>query len=412
MKTIKFNINIDAFDCYVYSGHLFLILHDGSIACLNLNKIYHNLYVQYPEFVDFIRLAFHRNDYYKNQQGNYIFKIPELKNSFDKLWKKASNRLDFEYFVDNELTILAKIPECDLPVLDVKIYGMKIFVATVKGVYSMRLSHNSQYEFQKERKIDKYFDAKSISLNAKCGSLAISTNSDGLFYGSINDETTLQVKETEVSKKSIRTAWVGYDIFNYEDNSSFEFLENEIQIRSIENEHSFYDEKKERNLISNFGIKKIDNKELIKNLSFENEEIKYAFNSSSKSFLITNKGKFYNSNILREKDEDVEEFFESLKFENNESIQPSKEVRISRAYFELPLIGNKKMLKPLSSHIVENGCVLEFMDKVVLFKNGKAEVIDSDPNIIVRTYPGSLRYKNIITMSKSDRITIHTIYPF
>ncbi|MWB95528.1 hypothetical protein GON26_14250 [Flavobacterium sp. GA093] len=409
MKTIKFNLNIEAADCYLYSGHLFLILNDGSIGCLNLNKIYHNLYVQYPEYVDFFRLIFQRNDYYKNQQGDYFFKIPELKSSFDKLWRKVSNTLNFEYFINNELIILAKIPESDLPVLDIKIYGMKIFIATIKGVYSMKLSYNSKYEFQKDKKIKKYFDAKSISLNAKCGALAVSTNMDGLFYGSINDETILQIKEKEVSTKSIRTSWVGYDIINYESNSSFEFLENEIEIRKQENEHSFYDEKKEKNLISNFGKNKITNELLIKNLASEDKEIKYAFNSSKKSFLITDKGKFYTSNFIVENDYDY--FLDSLGIKSEEKVL-AKEIRISRTSFELPLVKNKKMLKPLSSHIIENGCVLEFIDKIVLFKNNEAEIIDTDPSIILRTYPGSLRYKNILSVSKEDKITIHAIYPF
>ena len=58
MSTIKLNIDVEAFDCYIYSGHLFIFLKDGSIGCLNLNRIYHNLYSQYPEFVNFFRVIF------------------------------------------------------------------------------------------------------------------------------------------------------------------------------------------------------------------------------------------------------------------------------------------------------------------------------------------------------------------
>ncbi|GAA4021625.1 hypothetical protein GCM10022386_00740 [Flavobacterium cheonhonense] len=409
MRTIKFNLNIEVFDCYIYSGHIFLFLKTGEIGCVNLNKIYHNLYVQYPDYVDFFRIIFQRNDYFKNQQGEFFFKIQELRNTFDGLWKKISTNINFEYFINDELLILAKIPENDLPILDVKIYGMKIFVATLKGVYAMKLSYNSKYEFQKDKNISKYFDSKSISLNAKCGSLAISTNNDGLFYGSIHDESVLNVTEKEVSNKSIRTSWVNYDIINYENNHSFEFLENIINKDNNNNDYSFYDEKKERKIISGFGLNKISNEELTKNILLEDESIKYAFNSSSKSFFITNKGKFYNSNILIDNNSDS--ILSLLGLEKKEK-NTSKEVRISRSYYELPLVGNKKMLRPLSSNIIENGCVLEFMDKVVLFKNNKAEIIDKEPSTIVRSYPSSIRYKNLLTITKNDKITIHSIYPF
>lgn len=407
MSTIKLNLNIESFDCYLYSGHIFILLKDGSIGCLNFNKIYHALYLENPYYVEFFRILFQRNDYYKNLQGKNFFGIKEIRDSFEKLWKKIYDSFDFNYNVENDLEILAKIPESELPVLDIKIYGMKLFVATVKGVYSLDL-HSNNKTFIAGSNIKKYFDSKSIYLNAKCGSLAISTNSDGLFYGSINENQVLVVKEREVSKKSIRTSWVANDIINYETNNCFEYLESETTKNLLLN---YYDnEKKEKNLITQFGVNKISGEKLVENLNFDNENIKYAFNSSSTAFFITDQGNFYNSRIIVEKN-NVESLLEDLGISSYNKINETQ-ARFSSRYYELPKLKNQKMSRPLSSHIVEKGCILEFMDKVVLFKDGASNIIDRDEVISLRTYPSSLRYKNLLTVIKDNKITIHSFYPF
>lgn len=409
MKNIKLNIHLEVFDTFLYSGHLFVFLKDGSVGCINLNKIYHALYNENPDFVDFFRLIFQRNDYFKNKQGLNFFGINQFKTTFSKLWNKISKDLEFDYYISDELQIIGKIPEKDLPILDVKIYGMKIFIATLKGVYSMQLFETPN-GFDKTEKVKKYFDAKSIYLNAKCGSLAISTNSDGLFYGSINGDKILEINEKEVTKKSVRTSWVNYDLINYETNESFEFLENQVTSNTNRIENSFSNEKTERNSITKFGIKKIKDEDITSNLNFDDENIKYVFNSSNSAFIITNKDRFYNSNIIVEKSPKegiLAEINRDLELEEKET-----QVRFSRKYFELPKIKKQNIIKPLSSHIIEKGCILEFFDKIVMFKNNDAEVIDSSETINLRTYQGSIRYKNLITIVKQDKITIHSIYPF
>ena len=352
---------------------------------------------------------FQRNDYFRNKQGEDIFGIPEIKKSFKKTWSKISKEIEFDFYNLNELKIIAKIPEKDLPILDVKIYGMKVFVGTVNGVYSMDLLLNNKNEITTDRRIYKRFDSKTIYLNAKSGSLAISTNNDGLFYGSIYGSSGLKVNEKEVSDKSIRTSWVNYDLINYSNNSNFEYLENTIEKNQEDNSYSYRDEKVDKKIISSFGTNKINNEKLIEGINFQNEEIKYAFNSSQSVFLITDKGNFYNSNIQFGKS--LNNMLEEHKIESSQKYDP-KQVWLSSRCFPLPKIRNRKVLKPLSSHIVDKGCVLEFLDKIVLFQNNKAEIIDTDPSINLRSYTSSLRYKNLVTIIKTDKITIHSINPF
>jgi hypothetical protein len=73
----------------------------------------------------------------------------------------------------------------------------------------------------------------------------------------------------------------------------------------------------------------------------------------------------------------------------------------------------KKLLtRPISSSIVPKGCVIEYYDKVVLYHNAKAKIIENSPSINVRSYLSSIRYRNLITITKEEEISIHSIYPF
>jgi hypothetical protein len=52
----------------------------------------------------------------------------------------------------------------------------------------------------------------------------------------------------------------------------------------------------------------------------------------------------------------------------------------SRTHILPNLSGNEqKSKKPISSSIVPKGCVVEYFDKVVLYQNGKAKLIEETP---------------------------------
>ncbi len=53
--------------------------------------------------------------------------------------------------------------------------------------------------------------------------------------------------------------------------------------------------------------------------------------------------------------------------------------------------GSANFLKPLSTSIVPEGCVVEYFDKVVLYQNSKAKIIENTSAINVRTYTSSKR---------------------
>lgn len=392
MKTLKFTLEVDAIESYIYSGHVFLILLNGQIVYLPLSRIIHKLINEYPVFENLIRVSFQRNDYLNNHQAEVFFGIGEMKKSFINLWEKASEEVDFKIVIDeSDYKIIDEVPT--MPVLDLKLYAMKFYIGTVEGLYEIDLNSDDRYNLE-PTKPQKRFDAKVTCLNAKSGEIIVSSNSNGLFHGSfLNSSNILKVNEKSVSKKSIRTGWSGYDVVNYEKQNDFEYFANETERIDKKPSYSKFDEYSERRRITEFGASKYGLSELLVNSKIEKQQINYCFNSSTSGFFFMKDGSFININLNKPKDKQV--YFVSR---NN----------------DLPKLTNcnSEFLAPISTSIIPKGCVVEYFDKVILYQNSKAKLIETSPSINVRTYPSSKRYRNLISVTKEKEITIHSIFPF
>lgn len=392
MKTIKFSIKVKAIDSYIYGGHLFLILKDGRIAFTELSRVIRKLVNNYPEFENLIRLAFQRNDYLSNKQGLMILGVGELKNVLMKLWERATNEIEFIVDFDYEdFEIISEVPS--MPVLDMRLYAMRMYLGCKEGLYEINLNPQDNYHL-KPSKPELRFDAKITNLNAKSGELIISANSEGLYHGSfLNEKNKLKVITKAVAKKSIRTGWSSYDVINYEEHNNFEYFVNETT--SIENtpNYSKFDEQSERRRIIEFGKAKYGMAQLMEHSNLNAEEVSYCFNSSTSGFFFTKDGRFININLNKDNKQ-------GLYFTSRNHILPNLEK------------SQKLFTRPVSSSVVPKGCVIEYFDKVVLYHNGQAKIIENSPSINVRSYPSSLRYRNLITVTKDDEVSIHSIYPF
>jgi hypothetical protein len=391
MKTLKFSINVEAIDSYIYSGHLFLILKNGDIAFAPLSKIVGKLANVYPKYNNLIRLSFQRNDYFANNQGEMILGIPEVKNTSIDVWDRAANQMKFMLEYDSEdYKIIGSVPT--MPVLDLKMYAMRLYLGTKDGLYEINLNSDDRYNL-KPTKPKKRFDAKVTCLNAKCGEIIISSNSDGLFHGTfLNEKNILKVNHKQVSQKSIRTSWSGYDIINYGEQSNFDYFINKTAKVEKKPGYSKFDESIEKQRILEFGVSKFAMSDLLQSSDINYKDISYCFNSSSSGFFFMNDGRFININLNKDKD--------NIHFTSRNHLLPD----IS--------IGNELPQRPISGSIVPKGCVVEYYNKVVLYHNSQAKLIEDVPSINVRSYPSSLRYRNIITITKEKEISIHSIYPF
>lgn len=398
MKTLKFSIQVGAIDCYIYSGHLFLILKDGELAFSPLSTVIRKLTESYPTYSNLIRLAFQRNDYLGNRQGLMFLEITELKQALTELWHKATEEIHFEtQFDSDDYEVIATVPS--MPVLDMRLYAMRMYLGTKQGLYEVNLNSDDRYNL-KPSQPQRRFDGKVTCLNAKSGEVVISSNSNGLFHGSfLNAKGILKVNEKPVSQKSIRTGWSSYDIINYEEQNNFEYFVNKTENLNQKPTFSKFDESRqgERQRISEFGVSKFGLSALLEKSDILQDEISYCFNSSSSGFFFMKDGRFVNINLNKDKEK---EGTDGIYFKARTHLLPNFQDN------------NHKSVRPISTSIVPKGCVVEYYDKVVLYQNQKAKLIESSPSINVRTYPTSLRYRNIITVTKEDEVSIHSIFPF
>jgi len=153
--------------------------------------------------------------------------------------------------------------------------------------------------------------------------------------------------------------------------------------------YSKFDEKSEQQRISEIAVEKIELNTLLNGSNIKYNDISYCFNNSNSGFFFffLKDGRFITIN-LDKKDKDDFHFTSRIK-----SLSASTNI------------------KPLTSCIVPNGCVIEYYDQVILYQNSGVKIIESNPAINVRTYPTSIRYRNIITVTKESEISIHSIFP-
>jgi len=392
MKPIKFSILINAIDSYIYGGHIFLILNEGVIVYAPISKLLRKLIVNYPSFENLIKLSFQRNDYLTNRQGLMILGVGEVKNILSKLWEKATKEIQFNIEVDiDDFEIITEIPS--MPVLDMRLYAMRMYLGCKEGLFEINLNPEDRY-FLNPDKLEKCFDTKVTHLNAKSGEVIISANSEGLYHGSfLNSKNKLKVNEMPIANKSIRTGWSSYDVINYEEQNTFEYFVNETAALDNKPEYSKFDEQTERKRITEFGKTKYQMSKLLENSQLKQEEISYCFNSSNVGFFFTKDGRFVNINLNKE---NKDYFYFTSRIHSLPSLDDN----------------SQSFKRPISTSIVPKGCVVEYYDKVILYQNGKAKFIEKSPSINVRTYPSSIRYKNLVTVTKDNEVSIHSIFPF
>lgn len=391
MRTFRFSINVKAVDSYLYGGYLFLALEDGALGYVPMSRIMHRLKERYPKFTSLLRLAFERNDFFSNETGKTFLGIPEVMEVMIKLWAFASENVDFCLDFDelkDDFYVIDYIKS--FPILDLKMYAMTLFVGCKDGLLESRLNLGDDNYSIAPGKFRKKFDAKIVGLNACCGSIVVSAGKDGLFFGPFDIDEGVVVRERPVDDASYRTGWSSTDIVNYKSSSDFEYLTSIVEKFKDKPLFSKYDERSERKRIVQIGEQKYGMRQLFKAGIIDINDIVYAFNGSSSSFVLTKQG-LYNLSFIKTQDD----------------------IHLSQRVYELSLFDkNRKFEKPISASVVPAGCVIEFYDEVVAVKNNQVIELETEPAYSVRTYMNSFRYRNMVGVTKQDVMTIHSLDPF
>lgn len=391
MNTIRFTIKAKALDCYIYAGQLFLFMQDGRIMRCSYEKVINRLKEFYPDLKALITLAFLQNSYMHSEAAKIILGVKEVMDALHRVWDYASSSVDFvlDYKdIEQDCYMIGIIPTS--PVLDVKMYNKHIFLGNKTGLYEIMFDEIFGLNCPT---MHKRFDAKVVHVDAKFETVIISAGHEGLFTGYVPENGVTDVTEKEVINRSFRSSWSIYNIMNYEQPNEFTCLVNEVEKIPMGERKRF--ESQESYKILEVGKEQLSMDQLMKSVKKRSKEnlsqVSYAFNSHQYGYFLKNNGKLLRMNILSKQKDDF--YYSSV-------IQ------------EYPIEKLVKGEKPISASILPNGCVLEFFDKVVLYKDGKTSVIESEPTITIRSFLNSYRYKNLVAVTKEDGCTFHSVDTF
>lgn len=397
MRTLNFTIKARTVESYLYGGYLFLLMEDGRILYVSYHRLIHMLCEKYPQFYRLIKLAFLHNEYFKSKSVQLILGIEELKDAVRKLWSKAAKEVVFEIDFDDIEEYCHSMGEWHSMPLDVYMYDLRMYIASKEGVVESRLNpdFNDQYYRLRPTRFEKCFDSKVVSLSARAGKVVLSADKEGLFYGdALIENARIRINDhNNVPGRSLRTGWSDFDLINYESARQFRYLTNDtVNTNRLSSDRFRFGDKLERKEIVNFATSSFDMSQMMVHTNIDKDAIRFSFNSKGRSFFVMNDGSFINIRIKK-----VE----------GTPIQYSS---VSRPLPQLGGAGPKS--SPLRAAIVPNGCVVEFYDKVMLYQNNEVQLLEDTPVYGIRTYMGSRNYTDIVTVTKEDSVSFHSVDVF
>ncbi len=390
MKTIKLNFDIKALDCYLYGGNIYFVMQNGSVMYAPYPKIISRLARNCEESdFSFLKLAFLRNEFYYSQPSRTFLKVPGMKEVLKWNWERLSET-EFTLTYDDIEDLLQPLCEWESIPLDMRIYGMRMFLGCRAGLYEIVIDADNR-----RQKLQRCFDSKVTCVNAKYGELVVSADAEGLYAASIDIEGGTRTKLDEkraVENRSLRTVWADTDLFNYYGKEEFSYISNEYQ--TVPQKKDRFWEHRETKRITRFAAKKQPMESVIVNSGLKKEDIGYCFNNSSNAYVFLKSGKL---RIYSLKDKQYAEK------EGWDEIELSKQ---SRKGVEDDLIDYGRVISAFS---IPKGNVMEFFDKVLLLKDGRSYVIEEEPTIRTRSFMNSIRYQDILSVTKEERVTLHAM---
>lgn len=378
MIPLKISILADADEHFIYRGILYIVLSEGRLIAVHINEIYERLESKYPNYTNLIQLAFKRNSFWNSEAAKCFLGIDGVQSGLRKAWSTALKDIAFTISLEdfNIIEICKELPDA---VLQIEAYANKLYLACLHGFYTIDIS-----DLYRPGKITKRFDSKTFHVSLGYGKAVLSLGNDG--YTNIDAFADNIIKDKEVREgKSFSSNWTNSGgLMNYTDNVNFQFIGNRIiSKKSAEDVPAnipdrFVIEKNgfAVNIIDNFKIKFEENK--------RPSQFALSFNNFHHQLFVTKNGNVFSSNI-NVRDQKLSGF--SIK----------------------NYIRQKVGIKPISGlTIAERFPVIEFYESVVLLQD-KPYVLEEEGIVSMHTYPRSIDFRDIVSITLCESINIHAV---
>lgn len=378
MKTASIFIPGSFEDAYLYMGRLVAVTERQSLRFYNIYRLITALEDTQPAAIPLLTWVFLRNDWLASEQFKSLMRNADLARVFWSLFGRLPTPLtckgaDASLELEEDLGLNAKV------VLDMRLYNRRIYLGADNGLF------HRDYDWAEEvvepvGGITKRLDTRCINMSARFGALNASCGDDGLFTSLDDFRWTPQNRHPDLKKladKSLRTAWLEYDLVNYSSYSEPALFRGQRE----DAPEGVYGEKK---ILVTLGDEVLPLTsfygELHEEFHVSPEIIQYSFNSNNVLFVQTIYGHLYTIGIKR-------------------SRQDSLEVRFTRDY-------DYQGGRILGTQFSRYGTIIEADNGVTLFAQGNWIQLFDGEVLSVRAFAGSKRYQNIVCLVKEDGILL------
>lgn len=394
MKCLRLFIPIKALDAFLYGGHLFAVLADGAFAALPISVILQKLPRHYSDSLGLLEMAFARNDWMENAQARATFASTALTKALRALWAATADADLSPHLTRTDWFFLDSVQDVHLQ--DFRLYAMRVYLGTRSGTFEARLRlDNGEIGSELESSFQRVYDATTLGLSARAGEVAISAGDAGLFHGTISDyHTPLRVNATAAASRSVRTAWSGFDILNYENHNAFTYLKNRTKTLT-KRPYLFLpgDDSAQKIAIRRFGIATYSMASLLHDIAIEPSDVAFAFNTTSKCFFVLTNGSVVWTSLDRE------------------SAVPRLRHRLHTIARVKSSTASPHYGRVYGASAGAMGTVIEYFDKVVLLSHNELTLLHNSSAISVRVFPTSNRFRRIVLITTEDGIFFCSVLP-
>jgi hypothetical protein len=357
-------------DAQLYMGHLIVFTLERDAAVVELAPLTSRLETAHDEWKGVLTLAFARNDWLTGGPVSSLTRNPQLAGALnDALARLADHQLVLDEDEVNYDRLRDFEPRSDI-ILDSVLYGSRLYLGTTEGLFDWDIDWDAKRVMRSRRRSD----ARCVRASAEYGTVNASCEGDGLFTG--YDEFGWRQASAsgssleQTASRSIRTAFLGSDLVNYESPAKLELLRASVdQVKPD-------DSSRERKVVTGFDDPSAELDRLVEQLTGEEEVpvggVQFLWNSSRAFFVNTLEHGFFTA-------------------------VPSAQDR----GFKLTRHGHVDG-RVVAVHPCAAGWVIETDFKVYLFSAGDVvELLDQEP-LSVRTFEGSKRYRRLVAVTVED----------
>lgn len=360
-------------DAQVYRGHLLAFTSDRDVRAIELEPLTSRLETKYAEWRGLLTLAFARNDWLGGGPVTSLARNPAVSQVLNESFARMAGAQLEVGDDDVSWRRLGGFDQDASAILDSVLYGSRMYLGTTSGLFHYDIDWDSLTTGRPQRRID----ARCVSAAAEYGAINASCESEGLFTG--YDEFGWATTRTpngleQTATRSVRAAYLGTDLVNYESPARAELLTGEID--EIDDDRNEVWQTK-RKVVRRFSAPAPDATGLVAQLEVQRsvpaDDVQFVWNSSRAFFVNTySHGSFTAYRT---------------------SIDPSG-IRFRRH--------GATNGRVVAVHPFPKGWVVETDFRAYVLASGKLiELLDQEP-MTVRTFEGSKWYKRLIAITVED----------